>query len=67
MEQELSPPFTILAPLITLTLPATDEEKTRLGGESEQNFIRLEQTLGVKLLTRNPGITIHEKYHHNMP
>lgn len=44
--------------MFTLTLPTTDEEKTRLGGESERNFIRLEQTLGVKLLTRNPGITI---------
>ena len=44
--------------MITLTLSASDEEKTQLGGESERNFVRLEQVLGVRLLTRNPGITI---------
>jgi phosphate starvation-inducible PhoH-like protein len=45
-------------PLITLTLPATDDEKTQLGGEGEGNFIRLEKAFGVRLLTRHPGITI---------
>ena len=44
--------------MVTLNLPSSDEEKTRLGGEAEQNFIRLEKALGVRLLTRNPGITI---------
>ena len=44
--------------MITLTFPASDEEKTRLGGESENNFVRLEQALRIRLLTRNPGITI---------
>jgi phosphate starvation-inducible PhoH-like protein len=44
--------------LATLTLPASDEEKTQLGGASEQNFIRLEKAFGVRLLTRQPGITI---------
>jgi phosphate starvation-inducible PhoH-like protein len=44
--------------LVTFTLTANDEEKTLLGGESERNFIRLEQALGVRILTRNPNITI---------
>lgn len=44
--------------MVTFTLTANDEEKTLLGGESERNFIRLEQALGVRILTRNPNITI---------
>ena len=44
--------------MVTLTLPSSDEEKTLLGGEAEQNFIRLEKALSVRLLTRQPGITI---------
>ena len=44
--------------MITLTLPITDEEKTQLGGESERNFVRLEQAMKVRLLTRNPGIGV---------
>ena len=44
--------------MITLTLPVTDEEKTQLGGESERNFVRLEQVMKVRLFTRNPGISI---------
>jgi phosphate starvation-inducible PhoH-like protein len=45
--------------MLTLTFPASDQEKTQLGGESERDFVRLEKALGVRLLTRNPGITIH--------
>ena len=41
-----------------LTLAVSDAEKNLLGGESEQNFIRLENALGVRILTRNPGITV---------
>ena len=44
--------------MVTLTLPATDDEKTQLGGQSEENFVRLEKTFGVRLFTRHPGITI---------
>ncbi len=47
-----------LIPLLTLNFPVSDQEKTQLGGASEENFVRLEQALGVRLLTRNPGITI---------
>jgi phosphate starvation-inducible PhoH-like protein len=41
-----------------LNLAVTDAEKSLLGGESEQNFIRLENALGVRILTRTPGITV---------
>jgi phosphate starvation-inducible PhoH-like protein len=44
--------------LFSFNLPATDDEKIQLAGEGETNFIRLERTYHVKLLTRNPGITI---------
>ena len=44
--------------MISVTFPATEEVKTQLGGEAEGNFVRLEQSLGVRLITRNPGITI---------
>ncbi len=44
--------------MVTFTLPASDEEKTRIGGEGEQNFVRLEKAFGVRLLTRLPGIII---------
>jgi phosphate starvation-inducible PhoH-like protein len=44
--------------LFSFNLPATDDEKIQLAGEGERNFIRLERTYHVKLLTRNPGITI---------
>ena len=42
----------------TLTFAASDAEKTLLGGESERYFVRLENALGVRLLTRNAGITV---------
>jgi phosphate starvation-inducible PhoH-like protein len=42
----------------TLTFAASDEEKVLLGGESEQNFVRLENALGVRLITRNAGIAV---------
>ena len=44
--------------MFSFNLPATDDEKIQLAGEGEKNFIRLERTYSVKLLTRNPGITI---------
>lgn len=44
--------------MFSFNLPATDAEKIQLAGEGEINFIRLERTYQVKLLTRNPGITI---------
>jgi phosphate starvation-inducible PhoH-like protein len=44
--------------LFSYNLPATDDEKIQLAGEGEKNFIRVERTFHVKLLTRNPGITI---------
>jgi phosphate starvation-inducible protein PhoH and related proteins len=44
--------------LFSINLPATDSEKIELAGEGEKNFIHLEQAFHVKLLTRNPGITI---------
>ena len=47
--------------MFSLNLPASDEEKIQLAGEGEKNFIQLEQTYHVKLLTRHPGITIHAK------
>src|SRR5438309_7690616 len=46
--------------LFSFNLPATDDEKIQLAGEGETNFIRLERTYHVKLLTRTPGITIQE-------
>jgi phosphate starvation-inducible PhoH-like protein len=42
----------------TLTFAASDAEKTMLGGESEQFFVRIENALGVRLLTRNAGVTV---------
>ncbi len=42
----------------TLTFAASDAEKTTLGGESEQYFVRIENALGVRLLTRNAGVTV---------
>lgn len=47
--------------MFSINLPATDEEKIQLAGEGEKNFVQLEQTYQVKLLTRHPGITIHAK------
>ncbi|MEO7424329.1 MAG: PhoH family protein [Fibrobacteria bacterium] len=44
--------------MFSFNLPATDDEKIQLAGEGERNFIRLERTYHVKVLTRNPGITI---------
>ncbi|MDB5103062.1 MAG: PhoH family protein [Fibrobacteres bacterium] len=44
--------------MFSFNLAATDDEKIQLAGEGEKNFIRLERTFHVKLLTRNPGITI---------
>jgi phosphate starvation-inducible PhoH-like protein len=44
--------------LFSINLPATDNEKIELAGEGEKNFIHLERAYHVKLLTRNPGITI---------
>jgi phosphate starvation-inducible PhoH-like protein len=44
--------------LFSFNLPATDDEKIRLAGDGEKNFIRVERAYKVKLLTRNPGITI---------
>jgi phosphate starvation-inducible PhoH-like protein len=44
--------------VFSFNLPATDDEKVRLAGEGEKNFIRVERAYNVKLLTRNPGITI---------
>ena len=41
-----------------LTFAASDAEKLQLGGESEQYFVRLENALGVRLLTRNAGVTV---------
>jgi phosphate starvation-inducible PhoH-like protein len=41
-----------------VVFPASDAEKVILGGESEQNFVRIENTLGVRLLTRNSGVTV---------
>ncbi len=43
----------------TLIFAASDAEKTTLGGESEQFFVRIENALGVRLLTRNAGVTVH--------
>jgi len=42
----------------TLTFAASDAEKTMLGGDSEQYFVRIENALGVRLLTRNAGVTV---------
>jgi phosphate starvation-inducible PhoH-like protein len=42
----------------TALFPASDAEKVLLGGESEQYFVRLENALGVRLLTRNAGVTV---------
>ncbi len=49
--------------MFSFNLPATDDEKIQLAGEGEKNFIGVERTYKVKLLTRNPGITIqaHEE------
>ena len=44
--------------MVTVTLPISDDEKTRLGGVNEQNFIRVEEVLGVRLITRNHGLTV---------
>jgi phosphate starvation-inducible PhoH-like protein len=44
--------------LFSFNLPSADEEKVLLAGEGEKNFVQLEQAYAVKLLTRNPGITI---------
>lgn len=44
--------------MFSINLPATDVEKIELAGDGEKNFIHLERTFHVKLLTRNPGITI---------
>ena len=44
--------------MFSINLAATDSEKIELAGEGEKNFIHLERTYLVKLLTRNPGITI---------
>jgi phosphate starvation-inducible protein PhoH and related proteins len=44
--------------LFSINLAATDSEKIELAGEGEKNFIHLERAYHVKLLTRNPGITI---------
>jgi phosphate starvation-inducible PhoH-like protein len=44
--------------LFSFNLPATDDEKILLAGEGEKNFIGVERAYNVKLLTRNPGITI---------
>ncbi len=45
----------------TLVMPATDEEKILLGGEAERNFVRIESVLGVRVLTRNPGISVQAR------
>lgn len=45
-------------PTHTLTFAASDAEKTLLGGDAERFFIRMENALGVRLLTRNPGVTV---------
>src|SRR5690606_10733164 len=42
----------------TLTFAASDAEKTTLGGDSERYFVRIENALGVRLLTRNAGVTV---------
>ncbi len=42
----------------TALFPATDAEKVLLGGDSERYFVRLENALGVRLLTRNAGVTV---------
>lgn len=44
--------------MFSFNLSATDDEKIQLAGEGEKNFIAIERTYKVKLLTRNPGITI---------
>lgn len=44
--------------MFSFNLPATDDEKIRLAGDGEKNFIRIERAFSVKLLTRNPGVTI---------
>jgi phosphate starvation-inducible protein PhoH len=44
--------------LFSFNLSATDDEKIQLAGDGEKNFIGIERTYKVKLLTRNPGITI---------
>jgi phosphate starvation-inducible PhoH-like protein len=42
----------------TALFPASDEEKVLLGGESERYFVRLENALGVRLLTRHAGVSV---------
>ena len=44
--------------MFSFNLSATDDEKIQLAGDGEKNFIGVERTYKVKLLTRNPGITI---------
>ncbi len=56
------------ASLIRLHLPCSDSEKIRLAGEGEKNFVRMENLFQVKVLSREPGITIQalspENAHH---
>jgi phosphate starvation-inducible PhoH-like protein len=47
--------------LYTISLDVQDAEKTRLAGEGEKNFVRVEDAFGVRLLTRNSGIIIHAR------
>jgi phosphate starvation-inducible PhoH-like protein len=42
----------------TVTFAASDAEKIMLAGDSEQYFVRIENALGVRLLTRNAGVTV---------
>ena len=39
-------------------LPASDEEKVLLAGNGEQHFVKLEKHFGVRILTRNPQLTV---------
>jgi len=39
-------------------LPATDEEKVLLAGEGEKHFVQLEKRFDVRILTRNPQLTV---------
>lgn len=38
--------------------PATDEEKMLLAGPGEQHFVKIEKHFGVRVLTRNPQLTV---------
>ena len=46
--------------------PISDPEKIQLAGPGEENFIHIEKTLGVKLVTRHPGVELQSEQAENL-